>query len=209
VVKLPRDPAELDLPPAPVVLPAGTLLWRVYHRGGPYPATWARFRTNGPLATGRFDHHPEPAAGPSSGAPAVLYVGQRGPACVAEAFQSNRTIMRRFGQPHLVAFTVERDLALLDLCGLWPTAAGASQAISTGPRSSSRAWARIIRAAYPDLEGLRYRSSMYGGEPVAVLNEMARDAVPARPDDDIALSDATLTAYLDDVAASISYRVVD
>ncbi|MCA1837068.1 MAG: RES family NAD+ phosphorylase, partial [Actinobacteria bacterium] len=178
MVKLPRDPAELDLPPAPVVLSAGTLLWRVYRRGGAHPGRWPQFRSYGPLATGRFDHHPEPAADHGRDGPGVLYVSRHGPACVAEAFQSNRTIMRRFGAPQLVAFTLRRDVTLLDLCGLWPTAAGASQAIASGPRSSSRAWARAIRAAYPDLEGLRYRSSMYGGEPVAVLNELARDALP-------------------------------
>jgi len=209
VVKLPREPAELDLRPTPFVLPAGTLLWRIYRRGGAHPSRWRTFRTYGPLATGRFDHHPGPAADHGRAGPAVLYVGEHGPACVAEAFQSNRTIMRRFGAPHLVAFTLRRDVPLLDLCGLWPTRAGASQAIATGPRSSSRAWARAIRAAYPDLEGLRYRSSMYGGEPVSVLNELARDALRARPDDDIALADPTLTAYLDEVATALRYRVVD
>jgi hypothetical protein len=184
-------------------------LWRLYRRGGSHPTAWNEFRTYGPLTTGRFDHHPEPAAEHGVLGPGVLYVGEHGPACVAEAFQSNRTIMRQFAEPHLVAFALRRDVTLLDLCGLWPTAAGASQAIATGPRSSSRAWARAIRAAYPDLEGLRYRSSMYGGEPVAILNELARDALPRGPEDDIALTDATLTAYLDDAAASVRYRVVD
>ena len=209
MVKLPRDPADIDLPATPVVLPAGTLLWRLYRRGGAHPSRWSQLRTFGPVPAGRFDHHPEPVADHARGGAGVLYVGEHGPACVAEAFQSNRTIMRRFAAPHLVAFTLRRDVTLLDLCGPWPTAAGASQAIATGPRSSSRAWARAIRAAYPDLQGLRYRSSMYGGEPVTVLNELARDALPARPEDDIALVDPTLTAYLDDIATAIRYRLSD
>jgi hypothetical protein len=209
VVKLPRHPGDLDLPPAPVTLAAGTLLWRVHRRRGPHPTAWNQFRTWGPAATARFDHHPEPAADLGPGGPAVLYVAEFGPAAVAEAFQPNRTIMRRHHTPHLVAFTLSRDVTLLDLCGLWLTAAGASQAIASGPRTSSRAWARAIREAYPDLDGLRYWSSMHGGESVAVLNELAVDALPATPEDDIALADPTLTAYLDHIALALPYRIVD
>jgi len=209
VVKLPRDPGSLTLDPATFVLPSGTLLWRLYRHGGVHGTPWNGFRTHGPVASARFDHHPPPPADHGPAGPAVLYAAESGPACVAEAFQGNRTIMRRHHQPHLVAFTVARDVPLLDLCGTWPTAAGASQAISSGPRPASRVWARAIRTAYPASEGLRYRSSMYGGEPVVVFNELARNASPPRPDDDLALDDPTITPYLDAVALEINYRVAD
>ena len=48
-----------------------------------------------------------------------------------------------------------------------------------------------------------------GAVKIRVGNELARDALPARPEDDIALADPILTAYLDDIAASLRYRVVD
>lgn len=209
MVRLPRQPAALDLPADVVALPAGSLLWRIYRRGGPHGTAWNQFRTDGPVATARFDHHPAPPRSTRQNAAAVLYAGVLGPACLAEAFQATRAIMRRFRDPHLAAFTLNRDVHVLDLCGLWPTAAGASQALASGPRASSRAWARAVRAAYPDVEGLSYRSSMCGGEPVVVLNELAANATPTTPDDDIPLGDPTLTAYLDDVATSLRFRVID
>jgi hypothetical protein len=42
-------------------LPAGTMIYRICARGGRHPSFWDSFRSFGPLATARFDHHPEPS----------------------------------------------------------------------------------------------------------------------------------------------------
>lgn len=57
--KVPRTPeiARLDaLNPDVHTLPAGSLAWRIYFRGGLHPTRWDRFRHAGPTAA-RFDHH--------------------------------------------------------------------------------------------------------------------------------------------------------
>ena len=52
------EPAGLErIPPLWCELPAGSLVWRLYSRGGRHPATWDGFRTYGPIPTARFDHH--------------------------------------------------------------------------------------------------------------------------------------------------------
>ncbi len=130
-----------------------------------------------------------------------------GPACLGEAYQQTRVIQRARDQPHLAAFETIRPLRLVDLTGLWPTAAGTSQAISSGPRASSRAWARAIATAYPGHDGLLYPSSMHANTPLVVLYETAVNALPASPADDISLADPQLTAYVDAVARDLRYRV--
>ncbi len=47
----------------------------------------------------------------------------------------------------------------------------------------TQAWARAIRAAYQDLDGVWYRSSMDGGEPAVCLwDPPAGGALPEKPD---------------------------
>src|SRR4051812_6110554 len=75
--------------------------------------------------------------------------------------QGKRAVNLDRAEPWLVAFDTARALRLLDLTGPWPTAAGASMAISTGLRARAQRWSRIIYAAYADLDGLRYPSSMH------------------------------------------------
>jgi hypothetical protein len=99
-------------------------------------------------------------------------------------------------------------LRLLDLTGTWPTRAGASQAISSGPRDRSRAWARAIRSSYDDIDGLWYRSSMDSGKPAICLWEGARDAMPASPWAHLPLDAAGLVIPLARAARSLGYLVV-
>ena len=88
---------------------------------------------------------------------------------VAEVFQATSIVDRRTRSPFLVVLRPRRTLRLLDLAGLWPTRVGASQEISSGPKHVTQAWARAIRAAYPELDGLWYRSSMDSGDPAICL----------------------------------------
>ncbi len=194
-----RAPAECR------VLPAGAVLWRVYRRSGTYPSTWDAFREWGPSATARFDHHGEPPCAQSRG---IVYLAQHGPTCLAEVFQDTRVVDRRHADPWLVALALTRPVALLDLGGAWPTRAGASMAIASGPRDRSRRWARAIDDAFPQVEGLAYGSSMDANRTAIALFERARDAMPTHPVFHRALSDPGLAGTLRAACVRFSYALV-
>lgn len=187
------------------ILPAGTELWRVYFRGGPHPTLWNTFRAFGPVATARFDHHDPPQREQER---AILYAGATGPICLAEVFQASRVIDRSANAPWLVGFHLAVGLRLLDLTGLWPTHAGGSQEINSGDRTRAQQWSRAIYAAYPTIDGLWYRSKMYGSMPAVALYERAQRALPSRPSFHAALVSPTLFDVIDNAAARIGYTVV-
>lgn len=208
--KFPEPPAPAILAAvAPVVrvLPAGTRIWRVYFQAGAHPTTWEQFRAWGPTDA-RFDHHVPP---PSIQTRQILY-GAAGPkaalTAVAEAFQSTRVVERARRAPTWAAFDCARDLRLLDLTGTWPTKAGASMAIASGPRVRARRWSQAIYAAFPDVEGLFYGSSMNANEPCVALYERARAAVPERPVFHRLLSDPVVLTMLENACAEIGYAMV-
>jgi hypothetical protein len=126
--------------------------------------------------------------------------------CLAEVFQQTRTVDRKRNEPWLVGFISARDLRVLDLTGPWPTRAGASQAIATGPHRRARAWSRQIYAAYPSVEGLLYRSSM-NADPAIALYERAANVVPPAPQFHRALVDPVLTAPILQLCGQIGYVV--
>jgi RES domain len=206
VAKLPQ-PATLPPLKAPDIriLPAGTMLWRVYFARGDHPSSWGEFRDFGPVRTARFDHHVLP---PRRQDRAILYAAERGSTCFAEVFQATRTIDRGRGDPWLVSFALARDVRLLDLAGAWPTRAGASQAISTGPRARAREWSRAVYEAYPDVEGLSYPSSMLGPTRAVALYERARDAIASAPPFHAPLTHPGLQAPIQRIAARLGYRLV-
>jgi hypothetical protein len=53
---------------------------------------------------------------------------------LAEVFQRSQLINPIRNEPWIVALATTRDLTLLHLTGLWPTRAGASTALASGPR---------------------------------------------------------------------------
>ena len=205
MAKLPNPPAPTELAqraPAEVYrLPAGSLLARIYARGGRHPTIWSAFRTQGPLG-GRFDHHdpahPEQRRG-------VFYGALDVSTCVAEVFQDTRVLDRAAAERCLTAFRTTRALALLDLTGEWPTKAGASQAISSGPRPRAQRWARAIYEAFPELEGLWYPASTRGGGIAFALFERTEYAMPAGPELDLALTHPGLLSDLIQVADRLGY----
>jgi RES domain-containing protein len=209
VAKLPPPPTTLPpLRSADVrTLPAGTELWRIYFAGGDHSSLWDEFRTAGPLATSRFDHHlPSPAGGGIDRG--ILYSAERGPTCFAEVFQVTRTINRTRREPWLVSFATQGAVRLIDLAGVWPTRAGASQAINSGPRVRARAWSRTIYEQYPEIEGLSYPSSMLGRTTAIALYERAREAMPARPLFHAALTHPGLQAPIHRIARTLGYGLV-
>ena len=152
----PRTRSLAKIPPLKKALPAGTLLWRIIFQSGEHADTWNAFRHFGP-ADGRFDHHLPPPRVQNRG---ILYAAIQGPTCFAEFFQETRVIDRVRRSPALVGFPLRRAVPLLDLTGAWPTRAGASMAIHSGPRARARRWSQAIYEAYPRIEGLFYCSSM-------------------------------------------------
>jgi RES domain-containing protein len=184
----PPDPADLAAllrPEDVVAVHTATRLVRVFAAGGVHRQRWNTFRHTGPLPHARFDPHPPgPTGGPTTTPDhSAVYFGLTARTSVAEVFQETSIVDRSTRRPHLVIFQPARTLSLLDLTGLWPTRAGASQEISAGPKKATQAWARAIRAAHPDLDGLWYRSSMDSGHPAVCLwDPPAADALPAAPE---------------------------
>jgi len=211
LVKLPEppDPAGLrDTPPEITVLTADAELWRVYFRGGCYPSTWDKFRSFGPAAGGRFDHHDEP---PGEQERRILYAAtstEAATTCLAEVFQERRSVNVRRDEPWLACFSLAGDVALLDLTGRWPTRAGASMAINSGPRPRTRRWSRAIYAAYPEIQGLLYASSMNAGRPAVALYERAGDALPTNTIFNEPLSHPVVLPALRRVASDLGYGLI-
>lgn len=189
MARLPLPPARSVLldelrPEDVVAVHPQTRLVRIFTAGGRHPQQWNTFRYTGPLPHGRFDpqspRHGEPVTDPAQG---VLYFGLAVRTSVAEVFQTTSTVDRRTRGPHLVVVRPSRTLRLLDLSGLWPTRVGASQEISSGPKKITQAWARAVRMAFSDLDGIWYRSSMDSGAPALCLwDPPAGAALPTAPD---------------------------
>lgn len=209
MAKLPDPPPQRalrELDPAVYVLRPGAMLWRIFLTVGAYPSTWNRFRHWGPVATARFDHHLPPAREQPRG---VLYAATKVIASIAEFFQGTRAINVSLGEPWLAGFTVLEPVALLDLTGEWPTAAGASMNITSSPtRARTRRWARAIYGAYPDVAGLWYGSSMHANTPCVALFERAEDKLAATPRIMLPLSDSILEADLRRFAHRLRYRLI-
>lgn len=183
------------------------LWWRVHRTTGPHVLAWNAFREHGPHL--RFDPHPPPARNhPGVG----VWYGASGPlAGLAEAFQATRVIDRHRGDPYLTAMRFERELQLLDLAtdsaGTWPTRAGGTFALSTGPHSITQRWARRITGAFPGLDGLHY-NSRFAGQPCIALFSPAGTAMPRRPVLSLPLAHPGLTIRIDTAAERLSYLAI-
>ncbi|MGM1062040.1 RES family NAD+ phosphorylase [Saccharothrix sp. Mg75] len=215
---------RLPMPPSPAVLQAGlrrtedivavhraTRLVRVFHVKGMHPQRWNSFRYTGPLPHAAFDPQPlgEGGAPTTSSEHGVLYFSLSVRTSIAEVFQSVPVVDRRTRSPFLVVVRPRRTLRLLDLAGLWPTRVGASQEISSGPSSHTHAWARAIRTAYPELDGLWYRSSMDSGAPLICLwDPPAASALPSFPDVLLPLEHPGLDLPLERVCEELNYTLL-
>jgi hypothetical protein len=184
-------------------LAAGTAVFRVYFAAGPHPGAWNNFRHYGPLR-GRFDHHLPPPRLQERG---ILYLARHPRTCLAEVFQTTRWIDVDTGWPMLAGFRLARGVRLLNLTGLWPTRAGASMALNSGPRPRAQRWAQAIYEAFPVIDGVLYGSSMTGNAPCIALFERAVDALPTNPELHRPLSDPTLESLLVRSAASLGYEM--
>lgn len=206
--KFPEPPpleALASIPPEERILPSGFELARLYFRGGAHPTAWNAFRHFGPVATARFDHQLPP---PREQERAILYAAVHAATCLAEVFQNTRVVDRYHAEPWLVGLVCAAPIRLLDLTGAWPTVAGASQAIASGPRPRAQRWSRAIYAAYPHLDGLWYGSSMHANQPAVALYERAAGRLAPTPLYHRALADPLLTLEIRTVVALLGYRLV-
>jgi hypothetical protein len=182
----------------------------VYFTAGPYPTRWNEFRRYGPI-NARFDHHlPDRVGQPREQERAILYCATSARTCFAEVFQETRRIDRARRAPWLAVFRLERDLALLDLSGTYPTRAGASMAINSGNRARARAWARAWYEAFPELHGIHYASSMHANDPAIALTDRAGQLapLPRHPDFNRPLADDALLDVLKHAAARLGYGLL-
>jgi hypothetical protein len=210
VPKLPEPPDFLKplLDGDSIELHGRPTWWRIYFASGPYPISWNNLRWWGPVGA-RFDHHEPPPHIQDRG---VAYFGSSAMVCLAEVFQRTRIIDRQKNNPFLSQFEITSSIQVLDLTLNWPTYAGASQAISTGPHRRTQRWARVIYAQY-GLAGLMYPSSMGGGGRCLAVNERpagrdpysVRVSLPIRLLQNWPLSDLRLTTRLRSAAARLGY----
>ena len=205
--RLPRPPAALPALRASDTrrLGRGQLIWRIYRAAGSHPTAWNDFRYHGPVPTGRFDHQEPPRHDdPDRG---ILYAALDITGALAESFQDTRTIDRERHEPWLVGFELELELMVLDLTRLWPTRAGASQAIATGRRDVAREWSLRIYDAYAAVQALLYRSSMAGGSTNLAFYERATESLPFGPRFHAPLTHPGLALPLQRTAARLGYSL--
>jgi hypothetical protein len=217
---LPPGAAELRaMGPALRRLRASSNLMRIWFAEAPYPTGFAHFRAFGPTAS-RFDHHlAGPDDRPGYGTRAILYAvevitspgghAEALTAAVGEVFQQQRIIDMGTDDPRLALFQTTREVRLLDLTGFWATRIGASSNISSGPREITRSWSGALYDAFPQADGLLYRSSMSGGHCLAVaLYERAEDAVAAKPILDLPLGHSSLRGPVERAARRLGYEIM-
>jgi hypothetical protein len=197
-----------NVPPVVSVLEPSDLVWRIYGTGGRHPQAWNTFRTFGPIASFRFDHHePGPPAATATTSPTGrgIYYGARDlRTTFAEAFQQTRSIDRFSLSPELAGATRLRPLDLLDLTpgSAWPIKAGAAAVLQFSDVTLCRDWSCAIYEAYPTVHGVAYVSTLTG-LPVYALYERAQSAFPRRPTFRRRLSSPALSATLNVVAVDL------
>ncbi|HEY3409038.1 MAG TPA: RES family NAD+ phosphorylase [Propionicimonas sp.] len=203
--KVPRTaPADLVHEPGDI-LSVRPQLWRIHRTRGTHVLAWNQLRGFGPLPTMRYDPQHEPT-GPSS--EGVMYTATSLATALAETFQTTRVVDSRSFGPQVTAWTPTRDLRLLDLTGAWALRNGAAFALATAPKSTCRAWARQIRATWPDLDGLWAPSTMTGDANV-VLWSPGRSSLPAGPSFSRPLAEPTVRAIAARIAhQELGYRLI-
>lgn len=171
--ELRRSPPDIE------TVETGRVLWRVHFTTTRHPVAWNELRAFGPLPSARWDPHPLPS-GAASGE-GVAYLAFDVPTCLAEVFQETRTVDVDRGTPYATAMRLTRDIRLVDLRTPWFLRVGASAATALGPKDVTRAWARAIRVAWPDVDGIVAPSAVIGAHECVALWRPGETALPRRP----------------------------
>lgn len=183
------------------VIPAATVLWRIHYTASAHVVPWNRLRTWGPVASSRWEPHPLPEGDASPLGAAYLAEDVR--TCLAEVFQLTRFVDVDRDAPYVTAFRTTRDLTLVDLTGDWLLPAGASAQVAFGEKARTRAWARAIHEAWPDVDGVYSLSAMALSRKVVTL--WTDDAIPAAPEFSHPLNSPAIIADIVSEAAKIRY----
>lgn len=210
MAKLPRVPDAVrlrDTTPSLKTI-AGLRLHRIYERGGRYPTLWNAFRHIGPVS--RFDHHMRRGdERPTYQERGILYAALDVPTAFAEFFQRNRRINRSLRQPWLVSFALPAEVRLLNLTDTFCIRVGASAKLVTGPFLHAQNWSRGFYEAYPDIQGLYYRSSLTNRPTIALYERANKPSMfPGNPLFHRALTDPTLHKALVALGAEIGYGLI-
>lgn len=152
-------------------------LYRIHRVEGRHRTRWDQMRAWGPDMSSRWDPHPEPVGDHQD--ERVMYAATDYATAFGEVFQGTRSVTVSPSKA-LAAWLPRRPLRLLDLTDTWAVRNGASGSLNSAPRSTCRAWAREIRSAWPDIDGLLTRSTMTN-RPVVTLFAPARDSFPDGP----------------------------
>lgn len=200
---MPRHPKQPRTPSGPLTRDDGDLLtvtgpvWRVHRTEGEHVLAWNVLRQWGPAANCRWEPHPEPCAvHPGEG---VQYVAVDLATAVLEAYQGTRIIDPHTGRPRATSWTPTRPVRLLNLTDDWCLRNGATAALTSGPQSWCRRWARVIRETWPDLDGL-WTYSVLTGRGTITLWTPAADTFPTDPAFSEYLADDLLWDRLDQLA---------
>jgi len=202
------------------ILPAGTLVGRIYCQAGPFPYTWDEMRKYGPT-TARFDHQPTPRG--THPTRAVMYVAPLWPSargdvepvlrtCMAECYQGSGVIELTRNTPYFVLYRLVADMRLLDVVdSSWVAEAGGNGAISSGSRARARQWARAIYRRYTgadEVAGIFSSSAIIPSARSVTLWERARPAIPGRPGLLLPLTHPALRAEIEHYADQLHLELI-
>lgn len=196
--------------------PAGATFGRLYFAGGEHPGTWNAFRSFGPVATMRFDHHVRPVRphddrSISYVAPSAMRRGRSNDpleTCLAEVFASTGVVELSRAEPWFTLWSAERTLRVLDVVDCrWITRAGGNAAISSGSHRQSQLWAKAIHAAYPDVEGIYYECATVPMRRSVTLFERADDALPTAPRLNVPLNHPGLRAAVKRITHALDMKL--
>lgn len=183
------------------IIPASTVLRRIHYIASAHAIRWNRLRALGPVAGSRWDPHPLP---PGDAAPlGAAYLGEDVLTCLAAVFQLTRFVDVVRDAPYVTAFRTTRDLTLVDLTDDWLLPAGASAQLAFGEKARTRAWARAIHEAWPDVDGVYSPSTMALSAKVVTL--WTDGAIPAAPEFSHPLNSPAIIADIVASAAKIGH----
>jgi hypothetical protein len=212
MARLPHSPgveALKRLEPKTLPLAAGTRLARVYYTASQYPAAWNLSRRIGAFNAGLDQDLANEGVAPAEQQCDLYYAAADATTCLAEFFQATRCIDRAFQAPWLVIFDTAAPLRVFDLSSDFVARMGASLAIHSGAGARAGEWARDLYEAYPDIQAIRYASSMNAGAPALAINVRASPAniFPAHPAFHRGLGDDLMLDPLKNAARALGYAL--
>lgn len=176
-------------------------LWRVHFTRSEHVVPWNHLRTWGPVPSSRWEPHPLP---PADAAPlGAAYLGEDVLTCLAEVFQLTRFVDVDRDAPYVTALSLRREIELVDVTGGWLLAAGGSSSVAFGEKERTRAWARAIHEAWPDVDGVYSLSTRDSSRKVVTL--WTEEAFPQDPDFSQPLNSPAILHDIVTAAAQIGY----